>query len=395
MKILSIASILPIPGIISTNDFVFQIYSNYKKVYKNDEIVIIRPVRYDFNIFSILKRDTRLIKLKGKLNWTINNFQVEIFPFLSWWSSSNIHALITATTFWFNKRRISKLFAVNHFKIVHAQYIFSDGILAYLISKKYKIPYMITTHNERRYFDHWISKKIATKILKNAAQVVPINYTNYLYFKSLGLNNVFLTPLGFNSAFLKAQSTRKSERIRILTVSVLTKLKNIDKVITAMKDLVTRYEITYTVIGRGPEKESLLKLVETLELTDYVNFVDQVPHELIAEEMYKHDIFIMTSYFETFGRVYFEAMAMGIPIICAKKSGIHGIFKEGDEGLSVDHSNIAEISKALEFLIQHPDERIRIGLNGQNLVRKYTWENIVKDLHDKYQLFKNQAPFEV
>jgi len=105
---------------------------------------------------------------------------------------------------------------------------------------------------------------------------------------------------------------------------------------------------------------------------------------MIADEMYRHDIYVMPSFFETFGRVYFEVMAMGIPIICAKNSGIYGIFKDGEEGLSVDHRDLESIIAALKLLVSDADERLRIGRNGQSLVRNYIWENIACDLNSKY-----------
>lgn len=147
---------------------------------------------------------------------------------------------------------------------------------------------------------------------------------------------------------------------------------------------MSRYDITYTIIGKGPEKGHLVSLVEKLSLKDKIFFVEYIPHDQIANEMYKHDIFVMPSYFETFGRVYFEVMAMGIPIICAKNSGIYGLFKNGEEGIAVDHTSIVELEESLEQLIENPEERLRIGRKGQELVMKYTWENIVKDLNDKY-----------
>jgi glycosyltransferase involved in cell wall biosynthesis len=195
---------------------------------------------------------------------------------------------------------------------------------------------------------------------------------------------VELIPLGFSSSFVRNQKPPAKDRIRILTVAELIKLKNIDKVISAMKELVSKYNIVYTIIGRGPEKDALVKMTQALHLEKNIQFIDYVPHETIAAEMHNHDIFIMPSYFETFGRVYFEAMAMGIPVICAKNSGIYGIFNENEEGISVDHQSVNEITRALEFLITNETKRLEIGMNGKKLVEQYTWENIATMLHKKY-----------
>ena len=386
MKILSISTILPIPGIVPSNDFLFQIYINYRQLYKDDTIIIIHPNKVNLNLRSVIKRKMRSGKLNKVLTRNIYDFQVEIFSYYSSWSLRNIHAIITSTVYLLNINRIKSLLSNYNFDIIHAQYIFPDGLLAYFLHKKYKIPYVITTHNERYYFDHTISRVIALRILKSACGVYPINYFNSLYYKSLGLTNIELIPLGFYNSFLKKQKELSKQRISIFTVAELIKLKNIDKVILAIGKLAPEYDITYTIIGKGPEKDNLNKLVDNLGINNIVHFIDAVPHELIANEMYKHDIFIMPSYFETFGRVYFEVMAMGIPIICAKNSGIFGIFKDREEGIAVDHNNFAEIINALKYLIDSPAERKRIGMNGKKLVENYTWENIAKLFHNKYDI---------
>ena len=384
MNILVITSILPLPSAINENDFILHLYGNYRNIYREDSIVIIVPVKYDLNILTILKGKTRLKKLKGKLSWHINNFQIEIYPFFAAWSLRNIHAFVSRSVFYLNRKRINNLFKTNAFDIIHARFIFADGMLAYLISRKYKVPYIVSTHKEMFYFDHFYSKNIAFKIWRNASFVLPVSYINVQYFKLNNVNNVFQVTHGFDNNFIKVQRKQENEKVQILTVSRLLAYKNIDQVVRALSKLKMHDNFSYTLIGKGPEKKYLQNLVNSFGLDNVVSFIDEVPHELIGEEMYKYDIFILPSYFETFGRVYFEAMAMGIPVICAKKSGIYGVFKEKEEGLAVDHRDVDDISNALAFLIENREERLRIGRNGQKLVKTFTWENIAEVLHQKY-----------
>jgi glycosyltransferase involved in cell wall biosynthesis len=221
-------------------------------------------------------------------------------------------------------------------------------------------------------------------VLRSASSVLPINNFNFSYFQSIGIRNLTFSPLGFDNRFIRPQKESGKGIVHILTVAELIKLKNIDHVILAVKELVKTYKIKYTIIGQGPERTYLEQLTKQEGLEAHVMFRGAVPYDQIHEEMYQHDIFIMPSYFETFGRVYFEVMAMGIPIICAKNSGIFGIFKEEYEGISVDHNSIEQITRALRSLISDEQKRAEIGLNGQNLVKKYTWENVVKALENKY-----------
>ena len=173
--------------------------------------------------------------------------------------------------------------------------------------------------------------------------------------------------------------------VNIVTMAELIRLKNIDKVILALKEISSEKSFTYTIIGQGTRKKRLKAMVQKLGLSDIVTFIDFIPHDQIAIELYKYDIFIMPSYLETFGRVYFEAMAMGIPIICAKNSGIFGYFKEGEQGLSVNHRKTNDIAEKLEYLISNPVERAKIGNAGKKLVENYTWETIIEEIHQIYR----------
>lgn len=384
MNILVISRILNIPSVLPDNDFIYHLYENYTRLFKGSNVVIIYPVKYDFNIVSIIKGRTRLQKLNHKLRWIINDFQVEIFPYFAAWRIRNLHALVSRSIYYLNKNRINNLFKHHKFDIVHARFIFADGMLAYQISRKYRVPYVVSTHDELFYFKHFYSRKMAFKILRNATYVLPVSHVNMMFFKSHGITQVSQIPHGIYDSFIKPQRNTKNRKVRILTICRLLKYKNVDKVILALNQLKDTHDFDYTLIGMGPEKEYLQELVYAKGLKELVNFIDEIPYEHVAEEMYQYDIFILPSYFEAFGRVYFEAMAMGIPIICAKESGIYGLFKENVEGLAVDHTNIQEIVRTLGFLIDNREERLEIGINGQKLVKSYTWENIARTMHQTY-----------
>jgi glycosyltransferase involved in cell wall biosynthesis len=385
IKILSISGILPIPGLITSNDFVFQTYRTYTKLYPEDKVTIIRPTQYKTNLKKIITRNTEFDKLNKKFEWNVDGLRVFILPFFSARRFRNIQGLIPHTIYLLNRKKIEAVLSVAGPDVIHAQYIFPDGLLAYRLHKKYGIPYVITTHNELFYFRHVVSRKFSMKILRSASAILPINFASYSFFKASGLSRATLLPLGFHRNFLRKQKEVSAGPVKIVTIAELIRLKNIDKVILAVAKLEKTLPFTYTIIGRGPEKERLQALVADHKLQDFIQFIEHIPHNEIAEELYKYDIFIMPSYVETFGRVYFEAMAMGIPIICAKNSGIFGYFKEGEEGFSVDHRNIENISNILRTLINQPEERVRVGLQGQKMVENYTWDRIASALHERYQ----------
>ncbi|MBN2612170.1 MAG: glycosyltransferase [Bacteroidales bacterium] len=385
MNILSISSILPIPGYLRINDFVFEFYSHYKKEFKLDKIYFIHPIKYSNKfIRKILRENSDNEGIYQIKSYKYDNFNITIFKYLSIQRFKNLHSLLSNTLFLLNKKKIEKIITDNKIDVIHAQYIFPDGMLAYKLWKKYRIPYLITTHNEIKYFKHNLSKNLAKRILKNSFCVTPINFTNYQTFLKNNINNIKLIPLGFDEKLPYIKRNTHNKDIKIITIAELIKLKNIDKVITALKNLANKYNFTYTIVGEGPEKNNLVQLIKSYDLEKRVKLIGKVPYEKIGEILINQDIFIMISYFETFGRVYFEAMSMKIPIICAKNSGIFGFFKEMTEGISVKHDDIEDIIQKIELLISDETLRRSIGKNGFELVKQYTWKNLTYTFNKLY-----------
>ncbi len=153
----------------------------------------------------------------------------------------------------------------------------------------------------------------------------------------------------------------------------------------ALANLKNKYAFRYTIVGSGPEKNALVSLTRKLNLTQRVDFLEIVPYRNIPAEMGKNDIFILPSYFESFGRVFFEAMAVGLPIICAKNTGVHGYFIEGEAGFSVIHYDVADIENKLSLLLSNAELRKEMGQKAKKLMYNYTWDKIVVTFHDLYE----------
>lgn len=387
MKILSISKILPVPKIIKQNDFVLKFYSVYTKLYPEDHILIFRPSAYSNKVLDLFnKKNVRFYDLIKNPIFKLGNFTVHILPHFSAFKWPNFHVLVAYSIYFLNRQKIKRILTEESIDFVHAQLLIPDGLLAYFLFIKFRIPYIITTHNELHYFNKFCSKKIAKKILSKAKLITTINHKNFCYFKHERIGNPILIPLGFDYNFLSQRTVEKflSSTVKILSVGELIKLKNIDKVLRAVGHLIKKYNISYTIIGEGSEEKKLKQLAKELDIMEFVDFIGHITHEKLPELMIQYDIFILPSYPETFGRVFFEAMAVGLPIICAKNSGIYGYFKEDIEGFSVNHQDINQIINILEQLIVNPNKRIMVGNNGKALVKNYTWENICEIFYKIY-----------
>lgn len=82
----------------------------------------------------------------------------------------------------------------------------------------------------------------------------------------------------------------------------------------------------------------------------------------------------------------FEYMSAGIPVIASDFPLWREIIEGNHCGLLVDPLNPKDIAQAIDYLVSHPDEARRMGINGRRAVlEKYNWEIEEKKLLKFYK----------
>lgn len=112
--------------------------------------------------------------------------------------------------------------------------------------------------------------------------------------------------------------------------------KDIDMVIRAMQHV----DAHLLIVGKGPAKEDLEKLVNDLGLNDRITFTGFVSDEDLPRFYNMGDMVISASKFETQGLTILEAMATGKPVACRNgrafaeivQDGVNGYLFDDDEG---------------------------------------------------------------
>ncbi|MCX7956695.1 MAG: glycosyltransferase family 4 protein [Endomicrobia bacterium] len=168
----------------------------------------------------------------------------------------------------------------------------------------------------------------------------------------------------------------------ILTVSRLKKEKGIHLLLHAFSKIVNCFDnLKLFVVGRGPYKKSLEKLMMKLKLSDKVKFLDFIPNELLPEIYNLADVFVLpTLAKEGLPFVIIEAMACGVPVVATKIGGIPEIISHYENGLLVEPGNIPELTDAIIQLLRDSLLKEKFIHNGLQIVReKFTEDMMVKE----------------
>jgi glycosyltransferase involved in cell wall biosynthesis len=118
----------------------------------------------------------------------------------------------------------------------------------------------------------------------------------------------------------------------------------------------------------------------------HVQMVGHVPWQKLADLYRRASVFVMPSYYETFGISVIEAMAFGLPVVATKAGGLPEVVEDGVTGILVPPGDSEALGDALLRLLLDPDLRARMGQAGRERVRsEFTVDRIVAQTLDVYQ----------
>jgi UDP-glucose:(heptosyl)LPS alpha-1,3-glucosyltransferase len=102
------------------------------------------------------------------------------------------------------------------------------------------------------------------------------------------------------------------------------------------------------VVGKDKQLADFRRAAQALGIAQHCRFVgaqpDVLPYYAVA------DIFVLPSHFETFGLVYLEALAMGVPVLVSKSAGAAELVEDGRHGYRIDPDNVDDIVAKLQRL---------------------------------------------
>ena len=177
----------------------------------------------------------------------------------------------------------------------------------------------------------------------------------------------------------------------VLFTGRLTPQKGVDYLIRAAKQI--NGEVL--ILGDGPERENLQKLIDSLKLTNCRILGYMKPSEQISFKAFygRADVYVAPSTWkEPLGLVILEAMAAKTPVISTRAGGIMSLIKDGYNGYLVHVRNSAEIAEKVNILLANDDLCQKMGDRSYELVvKKFTWGRIADQFTSIYQKYSYTA----
>jgi glycosyltransferase involved in cell wall biosynthesis len=194
-------------------------------------------------------------------------------------------------------------------------------------------------------------------------------------------NKIEVAPLGIDPAVFAPLPFRDApETFEVVCVGRLASVKAQHILIDAIDHLRKQnWRVRLRLIGDGPDRKELEQNVAARGLTNDVIFEGWRNQDQVLAFYEQADIFALASFAEGVPVALMEAMAMEIPCVATRITGLPELIRDGVDGLLVTPSSVEELVEAIAKLMSDPELRRRLARAGRVRVM------------EKYELARNTA----
>ncbi len=182
-----------------------------------------------------------------------------------------------------------------------------------------------------------------------------------------------------------------SDKKVIVSVGRLVHRKGQDYLIEAMPEILkSARQAHLLLVGEGPYREHLQKLVAKHNLDAAVTFIGRIQYKELPNYICVGDIFAMPSRsrlmgleVEGLGIVYLEASSCGLPVLAGNSGGAPDAVLQNETGLVVNGTDAKQIASASIELLTKVESSQKMGVRGRQwIIENWRWEIWSKDFED-------------
>lgn len=208
--------------------------------------------------------------------------------------------------------------------IIHSHFT-QYGYATVSLRKYFPFPLVLTEHSSLL-----MKKTLEKKVKRMAAKAYSLSDTVISVSPALAkvleenfeVKSLYIPNIVDTSTFSFVPEHQNEDHFCFVSVGNLIERKRMDLTIEAFAEAFGNTpDVSLCIFGDGPEKEKLEKLIISLGQKDKIALKGFQTRDVIAEKMKFCNCFVLSSRQETFGVVYIEAMASGLPVIATRCGG--------------------------------------------------------------------------
>lgn len=284
-------------------------------------------------------------------------------------------------------------------EILHCGHVLTAGVVGLLLHRRRSLPYVVYAYGADLldYQRHPSVMRLLRRVLANAAGVVTISDFSVGLLEGLGVPRERITKVVMGIDVERFRPEIDGRRVRerhglrdrpvILTVARLVTRKGHDVVIEALAKVRAAVpDAVYLIVGTGPDRERLGRIVAERGLDESVVFAGFVPDADLPEYYAVADCFVLASRqigtdVEGAGNVTLEASASGRAVIAGRSGGTDEHVVDGETGYLVDPADPDAVAARIAAVLSDRALATRLGRAGRAIVaERFVWERTLAPL---------------
>ncbi len=273
--------------------------------------------------------------------------------------------------------------------LLHAHNCDPAGILAAKLATNFDIPFVLTEHSS--YFHRQLIPKSLMPHLRDAFKkaavvgvVSPRLAQDLQKHAGLAIEKTQWMPNVIDPEFVAFPLPKipATSEFRFLSIGDLIPLKGHRELISAFANAFHGLPVTLDIAGDGPDFESLLEHIATLEMGSQVRLLGRLPRTSVCKAIDQCNCLVLPSHYETFGVVLIESLVRGKPVIAADCGGPSCVVNS-ENGILVPPGNVEELASALSKMRQSYSKYDAAHLRNDALQR-FGHHRLLSDLTKAY-----------
>ena len=282
---------------------------------------------------------------------------------------------------------VKLLLVASRYDVIHMHGCSERGFLpivyGVIAGKLWRKRMIVTYHggDADKYFSRHSS--FVKRWLGRADKVIVLNGYLEKVFKKYGISCIVI-PNIIELSEIQEHSDYQWDAPRLISVRHLRELYNIQCALQAYANIKKQLpNATFTILGEGPLRKDLENFVEKNGVED-VTFVGQVDNKEMQYYLKQSDIMLSTPHIDNMPVSLMEAMNAKVLVISTNVGGVPYMIKDGVTGMLFKDDDAEELATKILQVVHYPKQTMEMISQAHNEVKKYSWEEICKQLLPLY-----------
>jgi len=263
--------------------------------------------------------------------------------------------------------------------LIHSHEYKSD-LLAWAVSRLYRIPVMTTIHGWiRPDVKRQVYVKAGQSVLRAFSRVVAVSEQTKSVILACGVpeHKIAVIHNGIVAenyrreeqapGFLRKQFGIPDDAPLVGYVGRLSPEKGQADLLAAAAQLMPQIpELSIALVGDGPDRDCLKRRAESLGIANRVIFTGHLQD--VRPVFRDIDVLALTSHTEGFPNVVLEALCMETPVVANDVGGVREIIEDGVTGVLLPPRSPDDIAQGLARMLKAPEWARSLALQGKRVV---------------------------